>query len=75
MALPEAKCEQSRLGFQKGSQSVRAGRAFTLSIERDYCISDKYTRQYLYCIFFVDTLKPMRKPKRGQPQTSRQIAK
>jgi len=49
---------------------VSAARAFALSIEQDYCISNKYLRQAnnaCLCMFFVDTLISMKKPKRGRP--------
>jgi hypothetical protein len=49
---------------------VSAARAFALSIERDYCISNKYTCQAQFAIdgyIFWLYNKGMKKPKRGRP--------
>lgn len=59
MTLLGIRSEQSLLLFKK-ALVVSAARAFTVSIERDYCISNKYLRQSNNAcsgIFFSDTIK------------------
>jgi CxxC motif-containing protein (DUF1111 family) len=69
MNLPRIRCEQSRLVFKR-ALAVTAVRAFALSIDRNYCISNKSAGQAEKCLserFFVDTLNGMKKRGRGRP--------